>query len=368
MSLKVAIVHDELLRKGGAERVVISMHKTFPSAHIYTLAYNQDTTFEYFKTCTIITSFLDRFVNDEKMLMKLFFPFGIMAMRAFNLKDYDLVILSSAHGAQYIRKQTGNTVVNYAHYVFRLIWEPESYTFYRKHKWILNPLFKGLQWLDKRLNVRADFTIFNSSKTQKKYLEVFPGTTNYRIINPPISLNQFVPSNTDDHGYYLIVSRFEPYKRVDLVIEAFKAFAERKLIVVGKGTLRNQLMASSKGFDNIVFKEEVSNNDLKKLYRDCRALIFPQVEDFGITPLEANASGRPVIAFNQGGVLETMIPYGQPRPTAVFFENQQVDALNEAILIFEKLSFKKQDCVDNVRRFDEGTFQNKLLEYSNPDS
>ena len=361
--MKTAIVHDELLRRGGAERVVISLHKLYPNATIFTSAYEPDSTFEYFKSCAIKTTFLNKWVRNEKQLMLLFFPFGMLAMKSLNLKGYDLIILSSAHGAQYIRKPKGAKVINYAHYVFRLVWEPESYAWFQNSliRTITKPTFYFLRKLDKWLNVNADYTIFNSKRTQKTYLEVFNGLKNYSVINPPVSLDQFSP--TDQVGdFYLVVSRMEPYKRVDLVIKAFQSLSDKKLIVVGSGTQKSVLQQMASGHDNISFEEGVSQERLRDLYAICKALIFPQVEDFGITPLEANASGRPVIAYGEGGVLETMIPYGRSNPTAVFFDEQNADSLISAIHLFESVHFLQEDCLNNVKRFEQKYFHEKIQE------
>lgn len=356
--MKVAIVHDELLRKGGAERVVISLHKLYPTADIFTIAYRPDSTYEYFKKCVVKTTFLNALVSSEKWLMALFFPFGFWAMRSLDLKEYDLIILSSAHGAQYIKKPKGSKVINYAHYVFRLIWEPESYDFLTS-SWariITYPVFKCLRFFDKVFNVQSDFIIFNSSKTKKKYCEVFTNLSADRldVINPPVDLSGFHTSSTQG-DFFLVVSRFEPYKKVDLVITTFREI-DKKLIIVGSGTMEDELREMAKDASNISFEIGVTDARLKELYSNCNALIFPQVEDFGITPLECNASGRPIIAFAKGGVLETMVE----DKTAVFFREQTLESLGQAIQRFANTEFSQEAIVANAGRFDEPRFHDKI--------
>ncbi len=355
--MKVAIVHDELLRKGGAERVVISIHKLYPEADIFTIAYRPDSTFQYFKKCNVKTSFLNSIVSDERWLMLLFFPLGIMAVRRFDLSGYDLVILSSAHGAQYIKRSPTTRVINYAHYVFRLIWRPESYNFFKNRltAWLLNPIIRLLKAMDLKMNVRADLTIFNSMNSQKTYLNIHKETVNHVVLNPPIDFS--LSELTMEPGkYFLVVSRLEPYKKVDLVVDVFKNLSNEVLIIVGSGTLEAALKKQASGNKNIQFLKNISQERLTELYTNSKALIFPQEEDFGITPLESNACGVPVIAYKKGGVLETMVE----NKTAIFFNEQSKTALIEAIGSFYECSFDKAEIAKNALRFAEDKFHEKL--------
>ncbi len=360
--MKIAIVHDELLRKGGAERVVISLHKLFPDADIFTSAYNPDTTFEYFKECNIVTSFLQKVVKGDKMFMALFFPFGILAFRSFNFEGYDLIIISSAHGAQYIKKPKNALVIHYAHFLFRLIWEPESYNFYNKRliKLFLWTPIRLLQKIDKYLTIRADHVVFNSQRTRDAYLKVF-NPDKHQVIHPPIEIDSY-SGDSEIGNYFLIVSRLEPYKKVSLVVEAFRQLDE-SLIVVGSGSQFAEI--NSQLPDNVSLEGNVSNDRLIQLYANCRAFIFPQLEDFGITPLEANAFGKPVIAYGKGGVLETMIPKGHSNPTALFFNEQSVMAIRAALTDFEPTEYSAQDCIKNAMRFSESNFHDKILQVIN---
>jgi glycosyltransferase involved in cell wall biosynthesis len=360
--MKIAIVHDDLMRRGGAEKVVLDISNLYPDAPIYTLAYKREFTYPEFKKKKIITSWFQAFARTEFLMKWLFFPFGLLAMRSLKLNGYDLVIMSTTYCAKYVRIAKGAMVVAYCYTPFRLAWNPDSYSVYRNTSGIKKGIFKlvvnSLRNFDKRMAKRVDYFIAMTSETRSRLIEAYSPDQKIPIINPSVSLG-FYEISKEIGNYYLVVSRFEPYKKVDLVIEAFNSNG-RNLIVVGKGSEEQKLRNMAKS--NIEFRQNLSNEELAKLYQNARALIFPQYEDYGLTPIEANAAGRPVIAYGRGGVLDTMVPYNYSSDlaTAYFFNDQTISCLNKAIEEFEKLNFVPENARKNAERFSNERFSKEL--------
>lgn len=358
--MKIAIVHDDLMRRGGAEQVARCFHYAFPEAPIYTLCYQPQDTYPDFENCDVKASWYQHLVKDEFQMKKLFFPLGVMAMKQLDVSNYEVVLISSTYCAKYVKVSDRAIVINYCHQPFRLAWYPESYTEYLNarglKKMIMQAIVASLKYIDFKAAKRTDFFIANTNETGQKIKNKYAFTKDIPVIYPPVVVENFeVGERVLD--YYLMVTRLEYYKRVDLAIEAFNELGY-KLIIVGKGTKEIELKKSARG--NIIFKNGLSKAELKTLYAGCKALVFPQYEDFGITPLEANAAGRPVIAFGQGGVLNTMIPYtDNPKTsTAVFFKAQQTVDLVRAIQTTEKIysDFDPAFIRSNAQRFDEKKF------------
>lgn len=366
--MKVAVVHDDFMRKGGAERVAKVIHDTFPDGPIYTLAFRPELTYPEISKKQIITSWFNKFSKNEKLMKYLFFPFGIFAMRSLKLKGFDLVIISSTYCAKYVRISKGTKVVTYCYTPFRLAWAPDSYQLYRNNfvlrNIVLKPIIKILKYVDFKAAQRTDYFIGMTKETSLRIKNAYKPKNQIHLIKPPVDLNNYKPSNIDK-DYYLLVSRLEYYKKVDLVVEAFNQLG-KELIIIGNGTLKKDLQ--KKANKNITFLSNLDNQELAKYYAECKCFIFPQHEDYGITPLEACASGRPVIAYSKGGVNDTMIPYRESMSnantsTALFFEKQNVESLSNAVLTFEKLNFNKTFLVNHAKGFSEEIFKNELKEF-----
>lgn len=364
--MKLAIVHDELVRKGGAEQVVLSFHKAFPEATIYTLSYNPETTFPEFKACNIITSWFGRYIRDEKNLKRFFFPFGVIAMRQMHLKGYDVVLQSTTHCSKYVQVDPGTLIVTYCHTPFRLLWRADTYKKIVSSGLIKQKLFKQLidvlRKFDKKYAQRTDWFITNAREVVPRIVEAYHPKHKVPVINPPVKCRNFYVC--DNPGkYYLVVSRFEPYKKVDLVISTFNKMPDKQLVIVGKGSMEEQLKKMAGA--NITFLNSLTTGELADVYAKSKAFIFPQLEDYGITPLEANASGRPVIAYGKGGVLDTMIPVTKnpEKATAVFFPHQTELSLSNAIHAFEKMTFDPSFIRAHAERFDESYFVDKIRKF-----
>lgn len=385
--MRIAIVHDELVRKGGAEQVVLSFHKTFPDAPIYTLTYNEKETYPEFKSCNIKTSWFGRFIKDDKNLKRFFFPFGIMAMKQLDVTGYDVVLQSTTHCSKYVKVDKDAVVITYCHTPFRLVFRPHSYDEVASANTLKKKLYDFVIGLLRRIDIaaakRTDWFIANAHEVVSRIVTAYHPNHKVTVINPPVKCrNFFVASQIEN--YYLVVSRFEAYKRVDLVIDAFNQLPEKRLIIVGSGSMEEEL--KRKAGPNVKFMTSVNSKELADIYARAKALIFPQHEDYGITPLEANASGRPVIAFGKGGVLDTMVPVttdtriptteenlsqfrhnerqiAAEKATALFFEAQTVECLVAAIETFETLSFNPAFIRAHAEKYDESTFIEKIRSF-----
>ena len=364
--MKIAIIQDELIRKGGAEQVVLSFVKAFPDAPIYTLSYNAEATYPEFKNSKIIVSWFGKLIKSDSNLKRFFFPFGVWAMKAMEIKGYDVLLLSTTHCAKYAQVDKDAIVFTYCHTPFRLVFRPESYEEVNKATGIKSLLYqfvvKSLKRIDIRSARRTDYFITNANEVISRIQEAYRPARPIEVINPPVKCDKFYVSE-EAEDYYLVVSRFEPYKKVDLVINVFNQLKDKKLVVVGKGSMKKELVKIAG--NNITFKEGLSSIELADMYSKCKALIFPQHEDYGITPLEANASGRPVIAYGIGGVLDTMIPYtnNSLESTAVLFDQQTIQSLGEAISEFEKLAFDPKFIRKHAESFDESVFIEKIRKF-----
>ncbi len=364
--MKLAIVQDDIVRKGGAEQVALSFHNAFPSAPIYTLSFDAKNSYPEFIHCNIKTSWYGKLIKGEKNMKRFFFPLGVLAMQHINLTGYDIVLQSTTHCAKYIKIDKNAVVITYCHTPFRLAWNPNSYESVSNSKSLKRVLFRfvvaQLKKIDQQSALRTDYFIANSSEVVPRIIEAYNPKHPIAIINPSVNCKNFYVGDRV-RDYYLVVSRFEWYKRVDIVIEAFNKMPEKKLIIVGKGTLEKELKASAN--DNIAFMTGLNAYALANLYAHCKAFIFPQLEDFGITPLEANASGRPVIAYGKGGVLDTMIPLAgeSEKSTAIFFEEQTPAHLMAAIDLFENSTFDSKFIRQHAESFDDERFIQKIRNF-----
>lgn len=364
--MKIAIIHDDIVRRGGGEQVALSFHRAFPEAPIYTLSYDAEATYEEFRKAKIITSWFGRFVKSESLMKKLFFPIGVMSMQQLDLSGFDVILQSTTHCAKYVKTDPNSLVITYCHTPFRLVWRPESYENVAKagiiKRILYNAVINRLKEIDKKSASRTDWFLTNSSEVVPRIVEAYSPKKEITVINPSVKCDNFyVADQVGD--YFLVVSRFEPYKKVDLVIEAFKEMPDKKLIIVGKGSRSKELQLMAPA--NVKFLTGLSAQELADTFARCKALIFPQLEDYGITPLEANASGRPVIAYGKGGVLDTMLPVREDasKATAVFFNEQTADAICEAVKKFDRYNFDARFIRNHAESFGDEKFVEKLRNY-----
>ncbi|MDR1884368.1 MAG: glycosyltransferase [Prevotella sp.] len=367
--MKIAIVHDELVRRGGAEQFTLILHKAFPEAPIYTSTYNIKKTYEAFASTNIRSTWLTNIAKNEKMLKRLFFPFGILAMKSHYLENYDIVLMSTTTSAKYVRVKPGTLIIAYCHYPFRLLWFPDSYIQGTKIRSIKSILLKILIGIFKKMDYKAakkiDEFITNTPEIARIINTCYEPKNPVSVMYSSISCSNFYVESNPTEDYYLLISRVEPYKKVDIAIDAFNKMPNKKLIIAGKGSRKEHYQKTANS--NIEFRENLSKEEVAKLYANCKAFIFPQQEDYGLTPIEANASGRPVVAYGRGGITYTTIPYtsDSKNSTAIYFEEQTPECLIKAIELVETLEFDPVFIRKHAEKFDESFFIENIRNFVN---
>lgn len=355
--MKVAIVHDWLTNMGGAERIIKIFHELFPDAPIYTLVYDKESMPDEFKNMDVRVSFLQQIPFGKKKYQSLL-PFMPTAIEQFDLSGYDLVISSSTCCAKGVLTRTDTLHICYCNTPMRYGWD--FYHEYIKGKNRLSKLLIAfamnyIRLWDRLSADRVDYFIANSNNVKKRIKK------HYRresvVIYPPVDTQFYTPSDEDD-DYYLIVSRLVPYKRIDLAIEVFNDLG-LPLVIIGEGTEFSKYINIAK--DNILFLGRLSDEEVREHYRRCKAFVFPGEEDFGITPVEAQSCGRPVIAYGRGGALETVVE----GKTGLFFHEQSKEALKKAILDFEKSfnNYDKQIIRNHALNFGIDRFKKEFIEF-----
>lgn len=351
----MAIVHSWLNQYGGAERVLEHLHDLFPRAPIYTSMFEPRVFPPAYRTWDIRTSFLQRvpLSRSHHQLMLLLYP---MAFESFDLSGYDLVLSLSSGFSHAVRARGQGRHVSYCLTPPRFLWSFESYVTLegvgRLTRTALRYLVPLLRRWDAVASRRVHTFVAISQVIRERISRCYGRQA--EVIYPAIDVGSFQTSDEVD-DYYLTVSRLIPYKRIDLAIEACNRL-KLPLKVVGAG--RSEAQLRQLAGPTIEFVGKVDEAGLRRLYARCRALIFPAEEDLGLTPIEAQAAGRPVIAFGRGGTRETILD-GE---TGVFFGEQTVDSLVEALQRFDHRQFDPQRIRDHVRsRFDLAVFRQQFL-------
>ena len=360
--MKVALVHDHLAQDGGAEKVLKVLTEMFPDAPIYTLLYEKKNADKYYKNKTIETSIIQKMPGGVKHY-QWYMPFMPMAVEFFDLTQFDLVISDTSSFAKGVITSPDSLHICYCHTPTRYLWS-DTHSYIKELKY--NKYFKKLislvlnyirMW-DRLAADRVDKYIANSETVQKRIKKYYRRDS--RVIYPPVETDKFEIASEKYSGepYFLAGSRLTPYKRLDIVIEAFKN-TNSKLKIFGDGVDRKRLEKISEGANNIEFLGRVDQSELTELYQHCQAYINPQVEDFGITPIEAMACGRPVLALREGGATETL----EEEKTGLFFEEQTPEAIREAISRFYSYDFDPYYIRQHAQKFSLDRFQRELRNF-----
>jgi glycosyltransferase involved in cell wall biosynthesis len=334
--LKVALVHDWLTGYRGGERVLLHLARRFPKADLFTLFHTPGSVPTEIEDRLITTSALDRLPWMDRHYRKLL-PLFPWAMRRFDFADYDLVLSTSHAVAKSIRVPAGVAHLDYCFTPMRYIWsQTDAYLGRGPTRWLAAPLIQALRHFDVKTSGPDSVTRFVAiSHDVRERIQRHYGRR-ARVIAPPVDLSWIDVAGEPAEDFYLLVAGFVPYKRDALAIETFRKLS-RRLVVVGDGPGRRAL--ERRASPNIQFVGHVDDAALADLYRRCRALIHPQHEDFGLVPVEVQAAGRPVIAFGEGGVRDTVRPLteGSHDATGIFFDEPTTQALAVAIERFEKV-------------------------------
>lgn len=353
--MRVALVHDFLTQYGGAEKVLSVLRELYPDAPVFTLVRNKNVAKEFLIE-NVRSSFLQRFPMVRKYYRGLL-PLMPWATERFDLSDYDLVISSSSAFVKGVITSAHSLHICYCHTPTRYLWS-DTYKYvndlpYLKFfKAFIPAIFVRLRMWDFAASQRPDIMIANSETVKQRIKKYYRRDS--VVIYPPVDLTPFAPLPTPQKGdYFLTGGRLVTYKRFDLVVEAFNRL-RLPLKVFGDGPARRQLEAMAK--ENIEFVGFQPIHSLANLYSNCRAFIYPQEEDFGITAVEAMASGRPVIAYKQGGAMETV----RASLSGQFFDEQSWEAIADSVVHFNDENYDAQKIRAEAERFSVKSFKEKF--------
>jgi len=357
--MRIAFVHEYLNQFGGAERVLQVLASIFPDAPIYTLFYDSEATGRVFEGKEIRTSFLQKipFINKYHRFFPLFMP---TAIEQFNFSQFDVVISISASFAKGIITKPGTRHICYCLTPPRFLWDDsqkfvEEFTYPGAIKIFFPPLITYVRLWDREASLRVDefwsISNFVRDRVKKYYLR------DSEVIYCPVNVDKFYITDSID-DYFFMTGRLVSYKRFDLAIRVFNKLGwPLKIAGVGPEMKKLKKIAGN----NIEFLGLVSDEKLADLYSHSKAFIFPQEEDFGITPLESMASGRPVIAYRGGGAVETV----REGETGFFFNQQTEESLSEAVKRFNAKDFEPSKCREQAERFGIEVFKKNIFKHLN---
>jgi glycosyltransferase involved in cell wall biosynthesis len=357
---RVAIVHEWLTSMRGGEKCVEALCEIFPGAEIFTLLHVKDSCSTVIERMPIHTSFVQR-LPFAKRYYRHYLPLFPMAIERFDLDDFDLVISSNHCVAKGVRVSPKTLHICYCYTPMRYIWGLYDEYFGKDRAGVFTRLgmrlfLNYLRHWDVRTASNPNHFVAISEHIRERIKNTYNRDAD--VIFPPVNTSHF-HHTTDIDDYFLIVSAFVPYKRIDLAIEAFNQLGER-LIIVGDGPDVQRLRVIAR--KNIEFVGWQPDEKLTEYYARCRAVIFPGEEDFGIVPVEAMASGRPVIAYAKGGALETVVRSNQLK-TGVLFDDQTVESLIGAVRLFEQEKFDSAALRSFALSFDREVYKERMLAY-----
>lgn len=353
--MRVAIIHDYLAQAGGAERVVEAIHGIWPDAPVYTSVYDPQATLPCFREMDVRTSFLQRFAKGAKF-HKFALPFYPAAFEHFDMSGYDLVISNTTSFAKGVITGPETCHICYCHTPARFAWRYHEYVaqggYGRMTRRVLPFLVHRLRAWDFACAQRVDFFLSNSYNIARRVRKFYRRDS--EVLYPPVETKRFQVAPTPTADYFLVVSRLLSYKKVDLAVEACNRLG-LPLKIVGGGPEAERLKALAG--PTVEFTGRLSDQEVVDLFANCRAFIFPGEEDFGIAPLEAMASGRPVVAFRAGGALETVVE----NKTGVFFDEPTPESLMDALQNrLPTLVVEPQSIRAHAETFDVLVFQARL--------
>lgn len=343
-AMRVALVHDDLVQWGGAERMLLGLCEAFPDAPIYTSVYDNTNPIlrRNFGLKKVITSFIQD-IPGWGSLYKALLPLYPIAFEQFDFSGFDLVISQTTRFAKGIITKPGTTHICYCHTPPRFLWGFSG----EKTDGLLQPYFNFLKKYDLVGSKRVDIWVAGSANARERIKTVYQADST--VIYPFIDLQRFANLETFDGGYLLVISRLNGYKRVDLAVEAANKL-KTTLKVVGTGPQEATLKRLAG--PTVEPLGVLDDGLVLRLLAGCKALVVAGEEDFGLTPLEAQALGKPVVAYGKGGVLESVIP-GE---TGFFFKDQTALSLIDALDELDKLGFDRIKCISQAEKFSKENF------------
>ena len=376
--MRIALIHYWLYGMRGGEKVIAEILKLFPNADIYTHLYVPENLDPSITEHKITKTFINSLPLSKKYYQA-YLPLMPWALNKLDLKNYDLIISSESGPAKGVNKHKDACHICYCHTPMRYIWDQfDQYFGKGKSSWLTEKMMKLIRpWLqrwDVNTSRKVNNFIANSRHVQKRIKKYYGKEAT--VIHPPVDTELFTPASTDEKGdYFLILSAFAPYKRLDIAVEAFNQLG-MPFFVIGEGQDEKRLKKIAK--PNIHFEGWLDISQIRSHFARCRAFVFCGEEDFGISLLEAQAMGRPVIAFGRGGALETVIPDNQSwkpeteipqastsQPTGVFFYEQTPEALINAIKHFESIEsqFDSKVIRNHAQKFDGSVYTKQMKNF-----
>ncbi|MBK0002093.1 glycosyltransferase family 4 protein [Erwinia sp. S38] len=362
----IGIVVDWLVTYAGAERVVKDFVDVYPNSELYSVVeFLNDDAKKLFHNKKVNTTFIQKFPSAKKKYQK-YLPFMTMAVEQLDVSKHDVVLSSSHAVAKGVLTGPDQLHISYVHSPIRYAWDMQ-------HQYLreagLNKGLKGFlaKWLlhkvrvwDYRTANGVDHFIANSQFIARRIKKVYGREAD--VIYPPVDVDRFTLHEKKD-DFYFTASRMVPYKRIDLIVEAFSKMPDKKLVVIGDGSEMAKI--KSKAGSNVEIMGYQSNEVMVDHMQRAKAFVFAAEEDFGITPVEAQACGTPVIAFGKGGALETIRPYGVEKPTGIFFDHQTIESVMEAVKKFDAIddAITPQNCRENAVRFSSERFKKEISGY-----
>ncbi|HBR1047231.1 TPA: glycosyltransferase family 4 protein [Klebsiella pneumoniae] len=365
-NISVGIIADWLVSYSGAERVISEIIKLYPSCELYSVIdFISESNRKYFNGKHAKTTFIQQLPKSKTSYQK-YLPLMPLAIEQLDVSKHDILLSSSHAVAKGILVGPDQLHICYVHSPIRYAWDLQ-------HQYLKESGFnKGIKGMavryllhkiriwDQRTANGVDHFIANSEFIARRIKKVYGRHSD--VIYPPVDINRFKLKENKEN-YYLTASRLVPYKRIDLIVEAFSNMPDKKLVVIGDGSEMNKIkLKSSKNIEILGYQED---SVMQEYMRNAKAFVFAAEEDFGITPVEAMACGTPVIAYGKGGVLETVIPIGNEKPTGLFFESQTVDAITNAVIQFEEVEtmILPEYCRERAEKFATERFRLEMNNY-----
>lgn len=363
--MRVAIVYDRINKWGGAERVLLALHKIFPHAHLITSVYDEENA-SWANIFNIKTSFLQK-ISHARRSHEMYAPLMPLAFETLNLDSYDLVISLTSEAAKGVITRPDARHICICLTPTRYLWSGFKEYFPSPFLKVLSlPLVWYLRKWDILASTRPDYYIAISKTVAERIKKYYK--RNSTVIYPPLMFSVKTlgskipkPKSKKDNSYFLLVSRLSrwtPYKKVEIVIEAANRL-KLPLVIVGEGKNIGHIREISGRTIKIL--ESLTDKELAEYYKNCKALIFPALEDFGLVMVEAQAFGKPVIAYRGGGALE-IIEQGK---TGEFFDEQTPQSLIGVLQSFDERRYNKRHCIENAKRFSFERFERELKEFIN---